>query len=525
MRKLVQIIFIILIPQIIIAFLIYNVQNLPNYNNLDELKEKYSGDKGKPVDHSEFAELNKEFENAHEITKACLVCHEKRGEELLKSHHFTWEHEEYIKDRGVIYYGKKNGLNNLCTGIAGSEPSCNRCHAGYGYSDKNFDFSNPENIDCIVCHDNSFTYKKAKGGAGYPEIGKNAPDYKIVFANLGEPKIENCGECHFHSAGGNNVKHGDLEMALIDCSKEVDVHMSKEGAGLQCVDCHETSKHVMKGRYYAISSTKSNRAYCQDCHREFPHEDDLMNEHTIKLDCKTCHIPVYAKVNATKMYWDWSTACNLKDGNPYFEEDSSGNQTYMSEKGSFVWKKNVKPEYAWFNGTADHHLLTDKIDTIPVQINTLFGSYDDKESKIIPKKIHRGLQPRDTKLNNIVQAKLWDSEKGKGALWVDFDWQKSLTAGMNYLGLPYSGQYDFVNTEMHFPVSHMVSTKENVVSCNECHTRNESRLAGLDDFYMPGRDRNNTVDLLGKILIIITMAGVMLHGLKRIFSRKKLKVN
>jgi hypothetical protein len=281
----------------------------------------------------------------------------------------------------------------------------------------------------------------------------------------------------------------------------------------------------MKGRYYAISSTNKNRAYCQDCHTAFPHEDDLMNEHTIKIDCKTCHIPAYAKVNATKMYWDWSTACNLKDGNPYFESDSMGNQSYMSEKGSFVWKKNVAPEYAWFNGTADHYLLTDKIDTVPVQINTLFGSYNDRESKIIPKKVHRGLQPRDTKLNNIIQAKLWDAEKGKGALWVDFDWQKSLKAGMDYLGLPYSGQYDFVNTEMHFPVSHMVSTKENVVSCNECHTRNESRLAGLDDFYMPGRDRNNTVDLLGKILIIITMAGVMLHGLKRIFSRKKLKVN
>lgn len=526
MRKLVQVIFLVLIPQIIIALLIYNVQNIPNYNNLEELKEEYSHRKLGVKDHSQFAELQGPFASAHDMTAACLTCHEERGHQLLLSHHFTWEKEEYIPGRGIVYYGKKNALNNFCTGIAaGSEPTCNRCHAGYGYSDPSFDFTDPNNIDCLVCHDNSFTYKKRSGGSGYPEEGEKAPDYKIVFANLGTPRIENCGICHFHSAGGNNIKHGDLEIALIDCAKDVDIHMSPEGAGLVCIDCHTAEDHVMKGRYYGLSSTNERRAHCQDCHTPFPHKDDLMNEHTIKVDCRTCHIPRYAKVNATKMYWDWSTACDLKDGAPYFELDENGNQVYMSEKGSFIWANNIQPVYQWFNGTANHHFLTDTISSIPVQINTLYGSYDDTQSKIIPKKVHKGRQPYDLKYNRIVQAKLWDYEKGKGALWVDFDWAKAIDTAMAVLEIPYSGEFGFVETEMHLPISHMVSPKEEVVSCRECHHPTQSRLKELHDFYLPGRDRNKTADMAGKILILLTLAGVLGHGLMRIIIHHKAKSN
>ena len=65
------------------------------------------------------------------------------------------------------------------------------------------------------------------------------------------------------------------------------------------------------------------------------------------------------------MSWKWSDAGKLKDGKPYEEEDSLGNHNYMSIKGSFVWERNVKPDYIWFNGTADHYLLGDTIKSIP----------------------------------------------------------------------------------------------------------------------------------------------------------------
>lgn len=519
MSKLIKLIFLILIPLVVVGKLIYDVQNMPGYNNLPELKKKYSNREKTVVDHSKFDALKVDFKNAHEITAACLSCHEQRGHEMLKSFHFTWEKEEYIEGRGVVYLGKKNALNNFCTGIAGSEQTCNRCHAGYGYGQKEYDFTNPNNIDCMVCHDNSFTYEKAKGRAGYPV---DSIDYKKVFANISSPKNQNCGSCHFNSAGGNNVKHGDLETALLVSNRDVDVHMGIDGVNLQCSDCHITEKHVMKGRYYGLSSTNNRRALCEDCHTAFPHKKDIINEHSVKVSCKTCHIPTYAKVNATKMSWDWSTATEKqKNGEGVSIYDEQGNQIYLTDKGNFTWSKNVVPEYFWFNGTANHHLLTDSITEVPVKINTLYGSYADRNSKIVPVKVHRGSQPYDTESRRIVQAKLWDPEKGKGALWVDYNWNAALKAGMAYLDLPYSGKYDFVKTEMFLPVSHMVSPAENALECKDCHTHDNSRLAAVGGFYMPGRDRNNLIDTMGKVLIIISFLAIAAHAIARNVSRKK----
>jgi octaheme c-type cytochrome (tetrathionate reductase family) len=519
MRNFVQLVFLILVPVALLGILIYDIQNLPGYDNLPELREEYGEKTDYIVDHTRFDELKGPFADAHAITKACLSCHEERGHQLLKSHHFTWEKEEYIEGRGIVYYGKKNALNNFCTGIAGSELTCNRCHAGYGFADQSFDFTDPTNIDCLVCHDNSFSYEKEKGQAGYPVQGI---DYQKVFANISSPKKNNCGTCHFHSAGGNNVKHGDLEAALLVSNKDVDVHMGKDGLDMECTACHKTKDHVMAGRYYGLSSTNQRRAQCEDCHTAFPHKDDLTNEHTLKVACKTCHIPTYAKVNPTKMSWDWSTATTqLDSGKAISIYNEKGEQIYFTDKGTFSWQKNAIPEYAWFNGTANHHLLTDSITEIPVKINTLYGDYRDDNAKIIPVKVHRGAQPYDLVHRRIVQAKLWDPEKGKGGLWVDYNWDSALVAGMDYLNLPYSGQYDFVNTEMYLPVSHMVSPASEALNCKDCHTRDAGRLAGLTDFYMPGRDKHTGIDTIGRLMILLSFLGVMVHALSRVIIHRR----
>lgn len=498
----------------------------PDHSLLDLLKEQRS-EKHKPgVDHSKFEVLQKDFTNPHEITAACLSCHTERGEELMHSAHFTWEREAYIPGRGVTYLGKKNLINNFCTGVQSNEASCMKCHAGYGWSDKSFDFENPYNIDCIVCHDNTGTYQKASGGAGYPVMGPDGPDMKAIVTSVGLPKSENCGTCHFEGGGGNNVKHGDLELALLTASRDVDVHMGVDGLNMNCVDCHTAENHVMKGKYYGVSSSNTNRLLCEDCHTEMPHQKSILNEHTIKVACQTCHIPVYAKVNATKMYWDWATATHRKDGKAYEILDEDGNILYTSIKGDFLWDKFVKPEYAWFNGTADHHLITDKIDTTQalLKINTLFGEYRDRNSKIIPVKVHRGRQPFDSENLTVIQAKLWDKDEGKGALWVDLDWERAIEVGMTYVTMPYSGKHDFVNTEMYMPVNHMVSPAAEAVTCKECHTRNDGRLAGLNDFYMPGRDRNYLLDLAGKLILVFSFIGIVVHASLRYIAARKRNV-
>lgn len=485
---------------------------------LSDLKTKYTTKEKPSVDHSKFTQLQRTFSKPQDVTAACITCHNGRHTEVMNSSHWNWEREEYIEGRGIRYIGKKNILNNYCIGINTNEQSCNKCHIGYGWGDKNFDFTNPNNVDCLACHDNSELYMKKSAGAGMPDPTVNLTS---VAQKVGRPTKTNCGTCHFFGGGGNNVKHGDLEMALFDADRTVDVHLATDGGKLECVDCHTAENHQMLGKVYSLSSMNRNRSTCEQCHTAAPHSNSVINEHTVKVACQTCHIPEYAKVNATKMEWDWSTAGKMKDGKPFEIKDSLGNDTYTSIKGSFRWERNVVPEYVWFNGTASHYLTGDRVDAeTPIQLNTLHGSYDDPDSKIIPVKVHRAKQPFDPVNNYLIQPKTFSARKGDGGFWNDFDWQSSIRHGMEYINLPYSGQYTFAKTEMYWPVNHMVSPKEKSLQCTDCHSRENSRVAGLKDFYMPGRDYNAAIEIFGTSMIVLSLLGVGVHATMRIISKK-----
>ncbi len=527
MRKLSVIAFVLFLPLLLLALIQLNdTLNDPGVTVYNYVK-KADRNITPSVDHTQFEILQQPFEDAHKVTAACLSCHTNRHEEIMATSHWRWQRDEVLEGRGIIPLGKKNILNNFCIGIAGSEATCTRCHIGYGWVDQSFDFEEPTNIDCLVCHDKTGTYQKEKGIGGYP---KASVDLNYVSTHVGSPGRDNCGVCHFWGGGGNNVKHGDLEISLLDCSLDVDVHMATEGENMSCVDCHVTEKHEMAGKLYALSSENKSRATCEQCHTNKPHNDKIIDDHNLRVACQTCHIPVYAKVNDTKMYWDWSSAGELDEhGEPFHEPDVDGNHKYMSIKGTFIWANHVIPEYFWFNGVADHHLITDQIDTIPVQMNSLMGSYRDKglfqeskePSKIWPVKVHRGKQIYDVVNNTLVQPKLWDKEKGKNAFWLDFDWDASVKEGMAYLEIPYSGEYDFVETEMYWPLNHMVSPASQSLKCIDCHTRNNSRLANLNDFYLPGRDTNWQVEASGITLIILSLIGVIIHTVFRVIFRRR----
>ena len=509
----------IVIPLIVVVAVIAAIQLLhkekPFYDlKLEKLRQEYAIKPVPSVDHSKFTILQSDFETPQEVTEACLTCHTEVHKEVMSSSHWNWERVAYVEGRGIRTIGKKNLLNNFCIGSQTNEQACAKCHIGFGMSNDHFDFKNARNVDCMVCHDNSEEYKKGASMAGYPDRSVNLSK---VAQSVGQPTKNNCGACHFYSGGGNNVKHGDLEAAQTACTRDVDVHMAANGLNMSCVDCHTAENHVIKGKLYSVSAENINRLNCEDCHTNMPHFNQMLNRHTAKVACQTCHIPTYAKENATKMQWNWSDAGKLKNGNPYMEEDSLGNHTYMSIKGSFIWARNVQPDYVWFNGTADHYMMGDSITEIPVQMNKLFGSHDDPNSKIIPVKIHVGDQIYDKKYNILIQPKLYAPEKGDSAYWKDFNWDKASAAGMSRIGFPYSGEYGFVETEMYWPLNHMVAPKEQSVSCAECHTRNNGRLAKLTGFYVPGRDNNPILDGFGRWLIILSLGGVLLHAAIRIF--------
>lgn len=411
---------------------------------------------GEQVNHSSL--LKGPFETGGEVTHACLTCHEDAALDMMQTSHFTWKSDPVTlpNREEPVEIGKANLLNNFCIGIQSNWTGCTRCHAGYGWADETYDFTVQENVDCLICHDQSGQYVKA--ASGLPAEGV---DLLLAAQSVGTPTRENCGTCHFNGGGGNAVKHGDLDETLYFPDENIDVHMGRYD--FQCVDCHQTTDHQIGGRAISVSADDANQIYCTDCHAEADgiHEDSRISDHVSSLACQTCHIPAGAVRQPTKMKWDWSTA-----GQDDVEENI---HEYLKIKGSFIYDDNIIPTYAWHNGTVDRYLLGDTLNPDEVTIlNPPLGSIDDPNSLIMPFKVHEATQIYDTVYNWLIQPKT----VGEGGYWEDFDWDQAAALGSEAVGLPYSGEYGFVDTEMYWTLSHMVAPAEYALQCTDCHGDN-----------------------------------------------------
>ncbi|MGQ9367606.1 tetrathionate reductase family octaheme c-type cytochrome [Azospirillum sp. A39] len=493
------------------------------------------------ADHSRFDALQGPFANGPEVTKACLACHNEAAHQVMKSVHWTWD---YLNEKTGERLGKTRTMNSFCGSPLSNEPRCTSCHAGYGWTDQGFDFTRQDNVDCLVCHDTTGTYKKIAHGAGHPvyeptEIPAGSgkimmpPDLAKVARSVGAPARTTCGACHFNGGGGDGVKHGDLDSSLASPPRHVDVHMAPDGADMTCADCHTFNAHIPSGSRYATTAKDThgkdlphddhNRATCESCHGDRPHAATgrtKLDDHTDRVACQTCHIPEFARGGvATKMLWDWSTAGHKDaEGRPLFIKDDHGHLVYSAEKGDFAYGENVRPHYAWFNGVIDQTTLGETIDDSTVLVlNRFAGGPDDPAARIWPFKEMTGKQPYDTVNKTLVVNHVWGPAGDDTAFWNGFDYDASIKAGMAYAGLPYSGRYGFVETRMYWPITHMVAPKEDALACRDCHAR-DGRLAGLEGFYMPGRDRDRRLDLAGFALVGLAGAGIAGHALLRILS-------
>jgi octaheme c-type cytochrome (tetrathionate reductase family) len=416
-------------------------------------------------DHSAFIKTPETI-TPQAITAQCLSCHESVKDPILQSAHWKWDglSPDTHNHEKAVHLGKKTVINNYCIHIGSNWERCTMCHAGYGWKDDHFDFSNAENIDCLVCHDTTGTYKKAPTGAGYPE---KEVDLVTVASHVGHPSRENCGACHFFGGGGDGVKHGDMDSSLLEPMPELDVHMGKHH--FLCQDCHVTENHQIQGGCQAIP-TREQRISCEDCHTEAPHKganllNHHLNMHSKTIACQTCHIPAFARENPTKMEWDWSSAGQEAANQPA----QHGKPAFNKMKGSFVWGKNVTPAYAWDNGTHTRYVLGDKVNPHGVTVlNHPLGDIQDPKAKIAPFKIHQATQISDAVHSHLIVPKLW-----KG-YWSHYDWDQAARDGMASVGLEYSGQYEFVATSMHWKINHQVAPKEQALSCYQCHDQKQT---------------------------------------------------
>ena len=404
-----------------------------------------------PVDHS--ALLEGPFESGPEVTRACLACHEESGKQVIHTAHWRWQADPVMVEGRdePISTGKKNTINNFCIGIQGNWSSCTACHAGYGWEDESFDFEAVDNIDCLVCHDHSGGYTKSRKG-----LPAEGVDQLAAARSVGLPTRQNCGGCHFRGGGGNAVKHCDLDESLFYPDENLDVHMGRYD--FQCVDCHRTTDHVIGGRSITVSVDNEHQIACTDCHSSRLHADSRINAHTDTVACQTCHIPQVAIKQATKTHWDWSEAGD--------DERQESTHEYLKIKGSFIYEKNLKPEFRWYNGLAGRYLLGDQLEEGDVTaLNRPKGDIADPDARIWPFKIHLATQPYDVQHNYLLQP----VTSGAGGYWKEFDWNQALELGAEVTGMDYSGEYGFTNTTMYWPQTHMVAPKDQALQCKACH--------------------------------------------------------
>ncbi len=432
---------------------------------------------------AEHQSISGPFKTPMELTKTCLECHQDASAQVMTTPHWTWEMLQVVGGKEVMR-GKKNVINNFCVGLAGNYPRCTSCHAGYGWKDEKFDFTDQSRVDCLVCHDTTGSYMKpadAPAGAGMPpgytgnpKFDQKPYDLVKLAQNAGTPSRKNCLVCHANGGGGNAIKHGDIDLSLVAPNNAIDIHMAAEGSNFTCQACHTTAEHQIKGNSLINSPGSNNHLACTDCHKEAPHGEEALNRHTARIACQTCHIPTFAKKFATKMYWDWSKAQNPKNlPEDQREVKKDGEPVYSAMKGEFRYAKNVIPEYHWYNGAGNAYTIGDKIDpNVETRLNFPGGSKDDPKSKIMPFKAHRGRQIYDVKNSYLIAPKLFGPPNDPDAFWVQYDWNKAAAAGMKKAGVPYSGEYGFAPTVTYWPTNHMVAAAKDALKCADCHGQN-----------------------------------------------------
>jgi octaheme c-type cytochrome (tetrathionate reductase family) len=483
-------------------------------------------EKWSTADHAKFPVLHQTFETGRQVTEACVSCHVEAEEQLKKTIQWTWLSP--FDDNGET--GKAGySVNNFCISTNKMhDTECSNCHIGWNAKE--------DGINCLKCHsqidvhwnDVFHDYKSFKESGDIEIADDLQKTIQEALQTVGLPLRRNCGVCHFNGGGGEAVKHGDLDDTLVNPPKELDIHMGVDSQNFRCTRCHTTIAHQIAGRVYSTPASVHRQSLvendlvpkimCESCHTAKPHPNGhKANDHTDRVACQTCHIPRFAREHPTETWWDWSKAGKVKDGKHYQEKGEFDRFVYKSHKGEFKWAKNVVPDYYWYNGSITTLTIRDKIDPghEPVRVSWPVGDRNDQHSRIFPFKVHRGKQPYDKQNNNLLAPLLSEEDDG---YWKTLDWVDSITRGMALMGVPYSGEFGFVETAYVFPTTHMVAPKTGTLTCTECHVITHSRLAHLAGFYMPGRDHFRLIDLGGWGFCLAALAGAFIHAMGRFFS-------
>jgi len=408
-----------------------------------------------------------------EGTKTCLGCHYDRAEEVHASVHYQWlgDASKAVNIQTALA-GKLGSINDFCTypdinwigkltNIYGDpvDGGCAQCHVGLGVKPTAaVSQAQLENIDCLICHSDEYkrTVTSVNGTFLFtPDVLKMPVSLDDAARSVKRPSNGACLNCHTKAGGGNNFKRGDLGEPLRNPSRDFDVHMASAangGAGLRCVDCHQTSAHRIAGRGSDLRPLDSTTPVdCRNCHSSTPHSSGDLDRHTARVNCTVCHIPFFSKTIPTDMNRDYSQLGDLVSATGLYEP-------HITKQAQVI------PQYAFFNGTSTFYNFGAPAVTGAngrVSMSAPVGSVTDPTARINAFKLHTGAQPIDPVTNRLYPLKI-------GLFFTMSDITAAAQNGAEAVGWTYNG-HQFAQTQRYMGLFHEVRPHEYALSCSDCH--------------------------------------------------------
>jgi hypothetical protein len=411
----------------------------------------------------------------YEGTTTCLSCHEQQADDFFHSQHYQY----LVSGPGITgangrKLGKLNTVNDFCTAVQPNwiglvrnsrgeviSKGCSACHAGLGkLPEQTVSRQQLENIDCLICHAVGYRrdlYSNNDGTYSWrPVLSKDQRLMDTVAKDISLPTRGMCLGCHSESGNGPNYKHGDLERALVDPDRSLDVHMASQGRNLQCISCHQGADHRAHDHGVDLPGTQlSNKPLACDssgCHTLAPHRALILNRHASRVNCTVCHIPTYAHDDPTDMIRDWS--------NPVYDakKDKYGPGIKL--------EKDVRPVYAWFNGMTRQQFLGEPVQQLPdgtIGITVPEGGRQDPKAKIYAFKRHQSKLPVLAEENWLIPICVEEFfRNGK------IDSAVSRAAFAVY-GIS-DPKFTWMKTSSFIGISHEVQPAARSLKCGDCHS-------------------------------------------------------
>lgn len=439
------------------------------------------------------------------------------------------------------------GVNTYCgTHLSSPRFTCAGCHVGNGRFPKSPDAllglseagqqKELENIDCLMCHQEQYkrfpdpkgefeqltmvaqdahgkpdpnaTPIKRNGLYGIPVVDSDTGDFQFVPADPANPDLagipaalmkitaveaaqtvhattrKSCLNCHAGAGGRDGAKRGDFSSAWADdASLKMDMHMSKDGEGLVCADCHDAGNHQVRGRGLDLRpSDVPERFTCETggCHTESPHDDyssrngARKDTHAKRVACQTCHIPTYAKGFETEVARNWEDpeyspkACNGRGG--YLPTESKGT--------------NLTPTYDWFDGTSAVSYIGEPLAVVgqepldPPEATMLgmpagslayvlgepHGDVASAGAKLHPMKEHWSKMARHAESDTLVPQSTFDFFRSGS-------FEEAIRSGMRQTeGMKDDDEFDIVAVKTYQTINHGVEVEDNALGCGACHS-------------------------------------------------------